>query len=222
MRVMFPIQPKRQSTQLRLVGQTLGVVQALSGVETVVPAMGARWVANITLLLRNEAEHLAYAAFVAGMEGRLGATLVPCPSRFRPLDRDGKAQTWCDVAGLQGAQTFEHFGFANDVIAQIVLAETAALRATRIKVAAVDSTGLRPGQYFTLGERLYQVQLSWVDGADTVVQFQPPLRAGASAGEVLDVASPHCLMRRADDADGGVELTFTKMQSVSLSFVEAV
>lgn len=223
MRVLFPHQLINQGAAFRVVGQSRPAQQSVGGAMTVVAALGAHWQAQVTFLIKGEAAHLAYLAFLAGMEGQLGTTLLPCTMRFRPFDRDGDSVTRCNVAVLAGAQTSQHFGFVNAPVATLTLTEAALLRATRIKVALGNTTGLRPGHRFSIGERLYEAQLIWQDGAGaTVVQFQPPLRAAAAAGSVVVADAPHCAMRRSDMDDGAYDHAMLRMQSVTHSFVEAI
>ena len=222
MHVLFPFQLLKQAARFQIVGQSVGAQQSISGATTAVASMSARWQATASFVLRDEDQHLAFRAFLAGMEGILGTTNVPVLSRHRPLDRDGNAVAMTNVARLQDAQTFQHFGFANAQIVAAVLAEPAALRATLIKVDYLDSTGLRPGHRFSINGRLYEVQLTWVDDAgDNVVQFQPPLRAAAALGAVVDIHHPSCLMRFADAVLPPYDELSPRMQTVSLSFVEA-
>jgi hypothetical protein len=223
MRVLFPHQLIQQGATFMVTGQSKTPQQSVGGAMTVIAALGARWTAQATFLIKGEAAHLAYMAFLAGMEGQLGTTLLPCLARHRPVDRDGHFVNRNTVGGIAGAQTWQHFGLVNAPSMTMTLVADAALRATQIKVAVGDTTGLRPGQRFSIGERLHEVQLMWVDdlGA-TVLQIQPPMRVATLAGAQLDLVAPACVMRRASGDDGAYDQSLDRMQSVSLSFVEAI
>lgn len=222
MHVMFPWQLLVRAVQFRLVGQAINAQQSISGALTVVPGLGARWEAKLSLIAHTESQYLATRGFIAGMEGMIGTTDVPAHAWFRPLDRDGQNVVMANVAGLADAQTMQNFGFANAQIVAAVLAEPAALRATRIKVDYLNSTGLRPGHRFSIDGCLYQVQLTWVDDAgENVVQFQPPLRAAAASGAVVDIHHPSCKMRLATENEQEAEDTPVPARFFSLSFVEA-
>lgn len=223
MHVMFPHQIMRQAARFRVAGQSIASQVGISGAVTVKAAMGARWEASLSFVLRDEAQHLALRAFLAGMEGELGTTDVPAHSRFRPYDGAGHRVAACDVAGLADGQTWEHFGFPNAPLESATLAEAADLRATRIKVDYSNSTGLRPGQRFAIGNRLHEVQLAWVDAAgDNVLQIQPPLRAAVAAGTLVELHQPRCLMRLADASGPAYDDLNPRMQAVTLQFVEAI
>lgn len=223
MHVMFPHQLLRQEARFRVAGQSLTPQTGLSGAVTVRAALGARWEASLSFVMRDEAQHLAFRAFLAGMEGALGTTDIPAHGRFRPRDRDGRGVAGCDVAQLSDAQAFEHFGFENAPVEAATVAVAADLRATQITVAYSNSTGLRPGHRFSIRDRLYEVQLAWEDNSGRdVIQIQPPLREAVAIGTAIEVFHPRCVMRMADPAGPAYDDANPRMQSVSLSFVEAI
>ncbi|AWX94004.1 hypothetical protein DPM13_16425 [Paracoccus mutanolyticus] len=85
---------------------------------------------------------------------------------------------------------------------RISVAAAAPLRATQIDLTLVDSTGLRPGQYFSVGERLHRVQQAWRVGAVNRIMFEPPLRAAVSAGARIEIERPVCKMRMVTETEG--------------------
>ena len=130
MRVTFPFHLMNQAFTPRFVGASLEPQRSINGAETVVPTMGGRWEVDCNFVIKGEAAQLEWQAFLAQMEGRVGTTLVPIHTRFRPNDRDGHGVPFCKIAGLAGAQTWEHFGFANAPVATMTLVDPAPLRAT--------------------------------------------------------------------------------------------
>ena len=223
MRATFPFHLLWQDVTPRFVGASLEPQRAISGARTVIPAMSGHWEADCSFVIHGEAAQLAWQAFLAQMEGMIGTTLVPIRTRFRPRDRDGRGTPACTVAGLADAQTWEHFGFVNDPVVTMTLAEATPLRATRIKVQGGNTTGLRPGQYFSIGERLYRVQHHWqdADGASNLM-IQPPLRSAAPAGAALILDAPVCLMQMVSEDEGSLDQLLARMPRVPCRFVEAV
>ncbi len=223
MQVTFPHQLLVQTSSPRLIGQALDRMESISGAETLVPTLSGRWSVVGTFLLRGAAAHLAYDAFLAQMEGRIGTTLVPFQARYHPFDRDGHAVPQCVVADLGDAQTWEHFGFENAPVAMMRLDAAAPLRAVRITVTLGNTTGIRPGQMFSIDERAYQAQYVWagVDGR-IEIQFQPPLRVAVGAGRPIVLDRVACKMRLVGEDLGSVDRAGPKMQSVSLAFEEAL
>lgn len=223
MRVTFPNFLLRQEIIPRAVGMSLEPQRSISGAETVTPTFGGRWEVTCSFVLKNEASYLAWQAFRAQMEGRIGTTLVPIATRFRPKDRDGHSAHGSRSAGIVGAQTWEHFGFLASPVVTMTLAEPAALRATTIKASLGNTTGIRPGQYFSIDERLHQVQHHWENGDGTVnLMIWPPLRRSfATAGWSLIMDHPHCLMRMASENEGEFDHLLDRLPQVTVSFVEA-
>lgn len=222
MHVRFPHQLMRQDARFRIAGQSQAPVQSVSGAFTIRPAMGAHWQASVTLVARGEAQQLALQAFIAGMEGQLGTTDVPLIARHRPMDRDGLPVNGCDIADLADAQTAEHFGFQNAPIVAATLAVSAALRATQIAVTYLDSVGLRPGHRFSINGRIYEVQLTWIEAGQNIVQFQPPLREAATSGDAVEIHHPRCIMRLASAEGPDYSEALIRQQAVTLSFIEAI
>lgn len=221
MHVTFPHQIMDQSARFYLVGQSQAVQQSINGATTVTASLAARWEASITFVIRDEAAHLAFRAFLAGLEGVLGTTNVPAGPRFRPLDRDGHGVTRHKIASLSDAQTMEHFGLENEPVIAATLAASAPLRAVDLQVTETDTTGIRPGHRFSIGDRLHEVQLAWTDGTRRL-RIQPPLRAAVASSVPLQVHHPICRMRRADAGDVAYDERLTRMQSVTMTFVEDI
>lgn len=223
MQATFPHLALWQDVQFYIAGQSLQPEESVSGDETIVPTMRGKWMASAKFVLRGEAATLQWQAFLAQMQGRIGTTLVPCRSRYRPKDRNGLPLPFCNIGGIPGAQTFEHFGFQNTLANRIVLASAATLRATELDLTLNDTTGLRPGQFFSIGERLHRVQHHWrPDGAPNRVMIEPPLRAAVAAGTRLEIERPVCKMRMASETEGLFDQAMEIVPSTTVNFMEAL
>ena len=223
MQVTFPHRAMWRSVTFSLTGQSMEPQQSISGAETVVPVPRGRWTASMSFVIKGEAQVLQWQAFLAQMEGRVGTTLVPVRSRFRPVDRDGHALSFCTTADLADAQTWDHFGFQNSTPTFVIAAGPVALRATQMDVTLMNSTGLRPGQFFSIGERLYRVQAYWQPAAGVHrIMFQPPLRQAVFLGQRLEIARPVCRMRFASEEEGLYDQSLDVMPVVNVNFVEAI
>lgn len=230
MQVSFPVGLKWVADRLQLVGQSQDAQQGVSGAFTVRPSLTGHWRASATFLLTNEATVLAWQGFVAQMEGQIGTTLFPIWQRYPARTSDGALPSRRAVAVIgddlqderAGSVTFEGFGLATDPVVLGSLSDAAALRAAQIRVIYGDCAGLRPGQVFSIGDRLYRVQLSWADGAETVLQIAPPLRAAAAAGAVLIMDAPVCRMRFASEDEGVVDFDRVPVEQVTVQMIEAL
>lgn len=222
MDVTFPHGVSRQSSTFARAGLSQEPKTAITGAQTVVPTQGGHWTATVSLLLRGEAQELAWMAFLAQMEGRIGVTQVPVNYAWRPRDRDGHVVSFCKVAPLSGAQTAEHFGFASVPMVTVTLGG-GALRATEMDYSRNNVDALRPGHYFSVGERLHQVQLTWRDrnGVDRM-RFWPPLRRAVEAGETATLDRPVCRMRFATEDEGLLPADFNRLPIVTCNFIEAL
>ena len=222
MQATFPHLALWQDVTFHLSGQSLEPVESISGAQTVSPTLRGKWMAQASFVLRGEAATLQWQAFLAQMQGRIGTALVPARSRYRAKDRNGKPLPFCDVATIADSQTWEHWGLEGSDIPRVVLASRALLRATEIDIAMLDSTGLRPGQFFSIGDRLHRVQHHWQPSDSTRLMIEPPLRAPAEAGTVLEVARPVCRMRMTTETEGLFDQSLNRMPSVTVNFMEAL
>lgn len=221
MRATFPHRLLWQDVTPRLIGSSLDTQQSVSGVDTAVPSMAGRWEVTASFVIRGEGAQLQWQAFLAQMEGRLGTTLLPIRTKYRPKCINGLPTPSCLTTDLFTAPIFEHTGAVRPSVVTMGVAATP-LRATQLRVVFGKTTGVRPGQYFSLGERLYRVQAHWRDDVGDVIQIQPPLRDAivGSATAILD--TPHCLMRFASEAEGDFDQNMDVLPRVTCRFVEAL
>ncbi|MEQ3644773.1 MAG: hypothetical protein ABNH17_05555 [Paracoccus sp. (in: a-proteobacteria)] len=223
MQATFPHLAQHQEAQFYMMGQSQEVVESITGAETITPTMRGHWRATVNFVLKGEASTLQWQTFMAQMQGRIGTTLVPVHSRFRPKDRNGRPLPFAETANLSDAQTWEHFGLENTQFNRITLAAAAPLRATQLSLTLFDTTGIRPGQFFSIGERLYRVQSHWQPSAGVRrVMIEPPLRAAAGVGTPLEVARPVCRMRMVSETEGLFDQTMAVRPRVSVNFREAI
>lgn len=210
----------RMHSMPKLIGQSQPPQQSISGAVTRIPRMGARWQISASFLIHGEARELAYSAFIGQMQGDLGTSLVPVWSRYRPKDRDGQEITFNEIASLSGAQTWEHFGFENQDIPRISVVFDAPLRATELDLTNENSTGIRPGQFFSVNNRLHRVRQQWQIANRTRVRIEPPLREAVSAGDQIEVERPVCPMFITDE--GMTEYNINGAFMVELTFEESI
>lgn len=224
MQATFPFRAGWRSLRFWPEGMSLDPVEGLTGAATIVPTLRGRWRASGEVVIRGEEGMQAWQAFLAQMEGRIGTTLVPYVGHYGPRDRNGDRLPFDRVGALDGASTWEGFGFGNTPISTAVLTQNAPLRARQIRMRFGKTLGLRPGAFFSLGDHLHQVQSVWPTENNTATMtVRPPLREAAPLGTPVEIEAPVCRMRFVGEDTGQVSQTFgTFMSRVGVEFVEAV
>ena len=204
---------------------------SILGNEQVTVAPSSRWRAGFSGPIVTETSVLAWRAFVAAMGGRAGTVLVPKWEAYGPRDANGRrfeelaTALYGDDALFKDGTNFDLSGFGqDDTPVYATLAEAAALNATQIAVNyAPGIDGVRPGQYFSIRQRLYLCTQTWQvdEQAPTQIRFSPWLREDVAAGATVNIDRPVCLMRFAQDQAGELELDMGRWGSGGLEFVEA-
>lgn len=173
--------------------------------------------------VRNGQQAAAYRAMAARL--RLGEDIIlPIFDKYKPVG------SWSSASSA-------------------ALATNAALRSTQV-VLSVSGIDLRPGHYFSLGDRLHLItelvavtgtaplenmiandspwsdHQPWSDAvsatANYTVKIAPPLRADYSAGDVAQFRYPivRCVIK--DPSDGNLDLELARFGSPSLTFIESI
>lgn len=219
----FPHLCKPRQVSFRLVGLNAAPQESITGDVQPVHTARGHWRASVEVVLKGEAALLEWQAFVAQMAGMAGTTLVPVASRYRPYDRDGHGIALRQTATLANAQMWEHFGLQSGPVATMTVADAAPVRAVQMRIALGNTTGIRPGQYFSIGERAYQVRAHWItDDGLTNVTFYPPLRQSVVAGAIAVLDRPVCRMRFASDGEGQVDTFLSRLPTATAEFIEAM
>ncbi len=141
-------------------------------------------------------------ALEAQMDGGCTPIVVPAfEYPFQPRVDD----TVSVGVGHSDGSTFSDGSLYASRAMEAVLAEAAALRATRLIVMPIRLGPLEGGERFTIdhptrGPRLYTIAtVAAPDEAGAVeITIRPPLREAASAGADVDFDHPRCVMRLAN------------------------
>tara|TARA_R110002049_G_scaffold304618_3_gene500045 strand:- start:3068 stop:3724 length:657 start_codon:yes stop_codon:yes gene_type:complete len=214
--IPFPRLAKMTTVDFRMVGQMRGRETSISGAESIIPSFSGHWTVSISFFIWTEAARLEWQSFLAQMEGGIGTTLVPVFLPYRPFDQRGGP---APVTEPPKFSTFEHWSFVNDTVPAITVRTGAALRSTDLDLTLTDSFGMRPGHGLSIGDRFYRVQRSWDDGAK--IRIQPPLRAAAVTGDIVETDNPVCKMRFASEGEGEVDFTLNDIDRPTVTFREA-
>lgn len=179
---------------------------ALSGFRQVVASDAGGWLIKMErVAVRNQAAIRAWYEMALLLEGRLNPVLVPVWPAY-PVAED----------------EFFSDGTGHDVDAPPTasLSGDHALRATTVAINVTYGGALAPGDFFSIGERLYQVRsITSVAGTVNTVTARPPLRAAASNGTAVNLNTPACKCRLRDDSME-LMLDASKTAFPSISFIE--
>ena len=223
--IPWPWQVIPRAAQWTIVGASRSGGRSITGAEQVVRSDAGYWRARFLIEFFGEENILAWRAFVASLDGRMGEVEVPTFDLYTRHDINGRRLNFYDAAHLAGASIFDHSGFGQEQLVQATLASSADIRATQITVDAQTSwQAPRPGSHFSIGNRLHRVIGAWRETQSDPwsVRFRPGLRAPAEAGAIVITDRTKCLMRLADDDMADPELDLGYRGEVEVDFVEAI
>lgn len=203
MQATFPYLAEWVSMRFWIEGQALDTEMGITGAQSVVPTMRGRWRAQGEVMIHGREAFLQWQAFLAQMQGVIGTALVPVPVHYGPQDLNGRDLPFDRTAGIYRAETWEMFGFEGDQVSRTVTQRAEPLRATELIVQFTGTLGLRPGQWFSIGDHLYQVRAYYQPNATNHrILFNPPLRKAVPVGSLIEIERPTCRMRFASEDSG--------------------
>lgn len=225
MAVRWPIPLQANDVLWQLENQSRSGGASLTGSEQIVSSGAGRWRAtvNINLVaLQLEDAVLSFRALMAQLEGRVGEILLPAFDAYRPRQNDGQMLSDAEGLGMIDATAFDHSGFEQDDVPTATITASKPTNATEISLNLLGNRGPRPGNYLSIGDRLYIARHVWQNtaGGVTYVSISPRLRAPVNTGDAVNLDKPHCLMRLASDDTGSLMLEMRRYGQTSLDFVE--
>lgn len=221
--VDFPHLLGWRETSFQIAGNSAAAGFGLSGASINVSSNSGHWTASTSFVMHTEDQYFGWQGFIAEMRGVIGTTLVPCKSRYLPFDAQARRMNGVDAVRWGATFAFDTTGLGQGAITHAQLESDAVLRDGIISVRYIDTIGLRPGHFLTLGENLHRVVSAHEIAPDVYsIQIEPLLRQDFIAGERVVIDRPHCRMRFADPSQGGIDQTFSRVNTVSVNFVEDV
>lgn len=201
--------------------------KSLAGTELVVASNAGHWQAELTIPVNareREDQVLALRALSAQLQGRVGEVLVPVFDVCRPRNGQGRMVSGHLSATLGGEVLWDNSGFGQTEPVYAEVTSLAPLGASQIQMTILDGEGIRPGQYFGLGERVYLASHVYRDepGDPQTVHFWPTTREAVPAGTQILFGTMVCRMRQMEDSGADVALDFLRFGEATLRFEEAV
>lgn len=184
--------------RFRIDARTRSGGETTAGREQVVSSGVARWMATLAVPLYTPETIRAMRSLLARLDGRANAV------RIGPCD------------GPVGARLPAVFTPIGPLVVDPVSAG-----ATQVTVTTAGVTEIVEGVHFGIGGHLYVVTLA-EDPSPGVKQltFAPRLRAGAAAGDEVEMKAPRCPMRLTADDSGAFDLQLARYGAATLDLVE--
>ena len=221
--VDFPYTAHWTETKFSFVGNSSSAGFGLSGSAINVSSNSGHWVAEASFVLHTEDQYLSWQGFIAEMRGVIGTTLVPCKPRYLPFDAQSRRMSGVDAVNFGDTSLSDTTGLGQSDLTHAELAEDAALRDGVLSVRYIDTLGLRPGHFISLGENLHRVVTAHqTDGDVYAIQIEPLLRQAFPANERVVLDRPHCRMRLSDVSQGEIGNSISVVDRPALKFIEDV
>lgn len=225
MDVVFPYRAVRMKSVARPIGRGRLGGRSISSHDRPIPTASGHWQVQAQFMVPYSGRG-QWNAFLAQMQGILGVVEIPVFKSPRMKTTDGRRIEFkSPVAGVDGNDTFQYFGFSRDTGDWVILLAAAALRSTTLRISVdYQVIGLRPGNQFSIEGRLYEVVTHHVDPetGEDVIHIWPPLRQAAVVGQKLEITYPTCRVRFADEGAGYPADESLPMWVCSANFVEVV
>jgi hypothetical protein len=141
-----------------------------------------------------------------------------CEVTLPPLSHSEARAVEAFIIGLKGREGT--FTFGNPLHTSSATATTSGVTTIRSESLTATGSAVSAGDYFQLGDYLYMVTVGKASGSGTI-EFQPPLRAQAASGSVLDFTLPKSLWRMASN-DIGWSISTASHYGFTLAFTEAL
>jgi hypothetical protein len=222
----FPTRLKPISGGFAPSTKSLGGGQSLSGFEQVSSQLSDRWMASYAFAIREDADVLAFRAFVLSMRGRANSVLLPAFDLARApwaVDAFGRQIT----PSLRRTPQLDGTPYADasslrDSLISAKLHVAALLNSTTVIVDMVAGSAPQPGHLFSIGTKLHSV-LTVTGSGPYTLGIWPWLRADAAVDVVTNFATPASGMRFASDTEGTdalAALSQLRFGTITLKFDE--
>ncbi len=232
--LILPERLARFTEGFGLANTAKGGVISITGAQQNVPSAAQYWQARLTFNARKEDDYLAVDAFLAGLDGVANNFLCgPVDWRGRPWNVNPRTRARITPAmGRRDAAINPAYATNPDTtsVLSFKLGAAALMNATSVVVQRVKGGYIKPGQYFSIGNRLHIItDLLSVDPLDSAglpapgsvtVSIRPWLRLDYPVNTVLEFAKPVGLMQLTKESANMLERTTSPLAELPLSIKE--
>lgn len=223
-----------QSRGFRLVSRNLQSSALITGEVTPSGPVVQRWIARLSYPAKREADWRRISGLLAGLRGTQGFLRIGDPMRRMPYHDRTVARTteaWDDSTSFD-----DDTGWVSGPLPQFVAAAAAAARSARsillsglpASTAGVLGYGdlfeIRPSGVPAAHGHLYEVTgtANSDSSGESRVYFEPGLRTGVAAGDMVVLTEPRSVFRLADEDQGEMEVDNALFGRIGLSLIEVL
>jgi hypothetical protein len=212
----WPTQLAAVGFEFDLLGQTIAGPITLAQTRQVGSFDGGYWLATLSgIAVVGKDRVLAFRRLRALLQGGANQLRVPvCDKGNAPWPGSARKALSLFSDGV----TFSDGTSFSSAVVSVVLGADAALRATRIVPTVQAAAPIYGGEYFSIGDHLYQVAQVLVDGSWQIV---PPLREAVPAGTDINFDHPVCVMTLVGEEQMNLALERQRMGVLALTLFES-
>lgn len=220
----WPAVLRCRSRRPYLTGQSISGGRSIAGTSQAIASSAGYWRIDLAgVVIVDRRTLLAWRRIEGALEGRANTIDVAVCDVSRPYGISAS-----DVPHDDDMLFDDDTPYTHDPQARLDAA--ASLRATTLTIEKlVDTLWFEGGETFSLehaaawGNRLYRVKaVTAQDETTATVQITPPLRAAIARHATVELATPRCRMRLADDEGMAAEIDLGRFAQPSVSFVEDI
>ena len=212
----------RTDPQLEFNNRSGGV--ALNGAEQILSPLSSRWRYVISVPANNKARVRALRTVKSKLKGRLNLLRLRVCDQYRINFRDiGLVPTPTGTPHSDETLFDDDVGYSIGMPPAPVVADGAAGTTVVVIDAAIYAAAMTAGVFFSINDRLYQVDDWELNDAETEItmQISPPLREAIVVGDEVNFDAT-CLWQLAADEEGSLNLQIGRFGTVTMSLVEPI
>jgi hypothetical protein len=221
--ITFPHRPFGSIATFSAITRNLTGSTSIAGATQVIGSGAGLWQATVTnIVIRDRQTNLLWRTIDGLLEGRRNPILIPtCEGKRQPFP-SFQLGAYGLIPHSDGTYFSDRSGYSQKVIAATLTADIARGAAQASLNVAVGGVP-EPGQYFSIGARLYRIKsISALAGPLISFSFWPPAREAAGSGSVVEFDQPVCKMRLKDDNAFQIDMNLNRRATPSLDFIEDV
>lgn len=214
---LIPVRPMFRIKPMLSAGpRTFSGKKQLGGVDA------GYWVATLDAFpIASPDQILDWRGVIAAMQGGLEDLIIGPFDELQAPAEPGYPLFITDIPFSDGSRYSDGSGHSQKTVI-VTLNANLPLRATQASLTKIAGAALRRGMYFSLRNRLHMITKEpQVSGSTITIQFLPPLRLPASAGDDVEFADPKATMCLSNPDGGDLPLDYGRWSTPSIELEES-